>query len=104
MSDDKDRLAEHLRQKEKAEEDHYFAEQSRKQLEKLREAHAKATADGKANCPRCGTPLAITQMKGVGVESCPKGCGMWLDKGELEEIAKREGDSWLSRLLIGSRK
>jgi hypothetical protein len=24
---------------------------------------------------------------------------MWLDKGELELIAKRENDSWLGRLL-----
>jgi len=46
MSDDKDRLAEHLRQKEHAEENHYFAEQSRKQLEKLRAAHAPGSAAG----------------------------------------------------------
>ncbi len=103
MSDEKDRLAEHLRQKEKAEEDRYFAEQSRKQLEKLRAAHAKASADGKADCPRCGAPLAVTKMKGVHVEACSKGCGLWLDRGELEEITRREGDSWLARLLLGSR-
>ena len=104
MSDEKDFLAEQLRQKEHAEEDHYFAEQSREQLEKLRAAHEKASAEGKADCPRCGTPLVITQMKGIAIEECPKGCGMWLDKGDLEAIAERQGDSWLTRLLIGSPK
>jgi DNA repair exonuclease SbcCD ATPase subunit len=103
MSDEKDRLADQLRKKEKAEEDHYFAEQSRKQLEKIRAAHAQASAAGKADCPRCGAPLEVKPLKGIGVESCVKGCGIWLDKGDLEEIAKREGDSWLSRMLIGSR-
>ena len=103
MSDEKDRLADKLRQKEKAEEDHYFAEQSRKQVEKLRAAHAQASAAGQVDCPRCSTPLAVQQLKGVAVEACVKGCGIWLDKGELEEITKREGDSWLSRLLVGSR-
>jgi DNA repair exonuclease SbcCD ATPase subunit len=101
MSDEKDRLAELLRQRERAEEDHYFAEESRKQIEKLRAAHAAADATGKNDCPRCGAPLEVRQIKGVGVEACSKGCGMWLDRGELEEITKREGDSWLARLLVG---
>ncbi len=102
MSDDKDRLAEQLRQKEKADEDRFFAEQSRAQIERLRAARAEAPARDPGTCPRCGTPLEITQMKGVAVDACPKGDGLWLDKGELEQIVKREGDSWLARLLRGS--
>lgn len=102
MSDDKDRLTEQLRQKEKAEEDRFFAEQSRNQIDKLRAARAQSAASGQATCPRCGSALEVTQMKGVAVDACPKGDGLWLDKGELEQIAKREGDSWLARLLLGS--
>jgi DNA repair exonuclease SbcCD ATPase subunit len=102
MSDDKDRLAEQLRQREKADEDHFFAEQSRKQIEKLRASRAQSAASGQATCPRCGTPLEITHMKGVAVDGCPQGHGLWLDKSELDLIAKREGDSWLARLLLGS--
>ena len=102
MSDDKDRLTDQLRQKEKADEDRFFADQSRKQIEKLRAARAASAASGHATCPRCSTPLEVTQMKGVGVDACPKGHGLWLDKVELEQIAKREGDSWLARLLLGS--
>ncbi len=102
MPDEKDRLSDQLRQREKAEEDKYFAEQSKKQIEKLRTARAASVASGEATCPRCGTPLEITKIHGVGVDACPKGHGLWLDRGELDQIAKREGDSWLARLLLGS--
>jgi len=101
MPDEKDHLGDQLRKKEKAEEERFFSEQSRRQIEKLRETHAKATAAGQATCPRCGAALEVTQMKGVAIDACPKGHGIWLDAGELEAIKKREGDSWLSRLLLG---
>src|SRR5258705_6671516 len=103
MPDDKDRLTDQLRQKEKAEEDRFFAEQSRAQIEKLRAMRAQSASSGQATCPRCGSPLEVTHLKGVAVDACPNGDGIWLDKGELEQITEREGDSWLARLLLGSR-
>jgi DNA repair exonuclease SbcCD ATPase subunit len=102
MSDDKDRLAEQLRKREQASEDKFFADQSQKQIEKLRAARAQSAAPSQATCPRCGTPLEITHLKGVAVDGCPQGHGLWLDKGDLDLIEKREGDSWLARLLLGS--
>lgn len=74
MPDEKDRLGDTLHKKEKADEDRYFAEQARKQLEKLR-VHATARAAGKADCPRCGAALEVRQRGGVAVEGCSKGCG-----------------------------
>ena len=101
MPDEKDRLSEQLRNKEKAEEDRYFAEESKKQIEKLRQMHAAAAANGTADCPRCGTALEVKQDHGVALDACPRGHGIWLDAGELDQIAKRQGDSWLARLLLG---
>jgi hypothetical protein len=103
MADEKDRLGEKLHEREKAAEDRYFAELSKKQIESLRGTRAESAAAGRANCPRCGAALEIQQVKGVGVDACPKGDGIWLDKGELEQISKREGDSWLARLMLGKR-
>src|SRR6185436_2375550 len=103
MSDEKDRLSEQLKQREKAEEERYFAEQSRKQIEKLRAAHAQAAAAGKADCPRCGSALEVVQRNGIAVDACPNRHGIWLDMGELEAVTKREGDSWLARLILGRR-
>lgn len=102
MSDEKDRLKEQLRKRETAEEDRYFAEQSRKQIEKLRQTRAKST--GTAGCPRCGDALEVKQEHGIAVDACPRGHGIWLDQGELDLIAKRQGESWLARLLLGSNR
>jgi hypothetical protein len=103
MSDEKDRLGDKLHGKEKAEENRYFTEQSKKQIEKLRAKHAAATAAGTAHCPRCGAALEVVQRHGVAVDACPKGDGMWLDRGEIEQIQKSQGDGWLARILLGSK-
>jgi Zn-finger nucleic acid-binding protein len=55
-------------------------------------------------CPKDGTALAAIDHHGVMVEECPRCGGLWLNKGELETIAKREKDSWLGRLVFGPRK
>jgi DNA repair exonuclease SbcCD ATPase subunit len=99
MSDDKDRLREQLNEREKAAEDRYFAELSKKQVEKLKALRDHPNAPAEPSCPRCGAHLQITHMKGVAVDACPNGHGLWLDQQELEQIAKREGDSWLAKLL-----
>ena len=105
MPDDKrDRLREELEKRERASEERYFSDLSKKQLEKLRTTtRSAAEAAGQGKCPRCGAPLEIVQERGVAVDACPKQHGIWVDSHELDMIAKREGNSWLSRLLLGSR-
>lgn len=103
MPDHKDHLHEKLHDKEKAEEDRYFAEHSKKQVEKIRQAHATAAAAGTVNCPRCGAALEVKQRNGIALEACPQDHGVWLPMRELDQITKREGDGWLSRLLLGRR-
>ena len=100
MSSNKDQLGDTLKKKEKAEEDRYFAEQDKANLEKMRAKREESERVGThPTCPRCGKQLTETDRRGVTVDVCESGCGMWLDKGELELIAKRENDSWLGRLL-----
>jgi hypothetical protein len=49
-------------------------------------------------CPRCGTPLEEIAFGDVQVDKC-FGCeGIWLDKGELETIQKKES-GFVNRLL-----
>jgi hypothetical protein len=55
MATNKDRFGDKLRDKEKAEEDRYFAEQDKARLEKLKMQQADAIPLGR--CPRCGTQL-----------------------------------------------
>jgi len=105
MADDKDRFGDKLRDKERAEEDLYFNRRDEALLEKMRQQKAGATvATGTMRCPKDGAALVAVDHHGVSVEECPTCGGMWLNKGELETVAKREKDSWLGRLVYGPRK
>ena len=104
MSEEKDRYGNKLRDVERAREDKYFAERDRDLVEKLRaKAAGKPDADARLGahmrCPKCGEALTATSHGGVTVEECSACGGMWLDKGELDELTKRESSSWLARYL-----
>jgi len=50
---------------------------------------AKQKLDPHLDCPVCGTTMARHEYawtSQVVIDECPKGCGMWLDKGEMEEL------------------
>ncbi|MGD9763399.1 MAG: zf-TFIIB domain-containing protein [Candidatus Binatia bacterium] len=102
---DKDRFGEKLREKERAQEDIYFAQKDRELLEKLRKQRRENVVQGQSEsprCPRCGTQLVERVVRDVTVDECPNCGGVWLDKGELEHLAGREQESWFGR-LFGSR-
>lgn len=105
MSDEKDHLRNQLDERRRAEEDRYFEKQNRAAIEKLRQKSGGA-APGAATmrCPRDGESLVARDGDGAMIDFCPKCEGMWLDKGELEQVAQRERDSWLGRLFFGSPK
>lgn len=97
MAAEKDRLGDKLRQKEKAEEDRFFAEESRKKVEALRESQATPPVLGL--CPRCGVALEQVVRQGVTIDTCDGCGGIWLDKGELEALSEHEAESWVSKWI-----
>lgn len=103
--DEKDRLGSKLREREKAAEDIYIAQREQNLLKEMREKaaaeqEAQARAVAHMRCPKCGTTLHHREWHGVQVEECGDCQGVWLDKGELEEIAGREDkESWIARWL-----
>jgi len=100
MKDTKDRLGERLKEREKGEEDRFFAERDREAVERLKKAKNLDVVNlAIGHCPRCGAALVPTKVYGVEVRQCPADCGLWLDKGEIQVIAQREHDSWLGRLF-----
>ena len=101
---DKDRLGDKLRDVERAHEDLYFAERDRKLVEKLRSAKEgeaeEALKDAARNrCPKCATRLQPQTLHEVTVDECPSCHGMWVDHGELDELARRENEGWIARWL-----
>lgn len=103
--DEKDRFGNKLREKEKADEDRYFAERDRAALERIKtrkaeenEAALKESARGR--CPKDGDKLSIVDIEQIVIEQCPSCRGIWLDDGELEALSKRDRQQgWLSKFL-----
>jgi len=101
MSDEKDRFGDKLRDAEKGREDKYFADLDRALTEKMRAQTAGEQVAAHMRCPKCGERLTVRNYSGITVDECPACRGIFLDHGELQELAKRESGGWLSRILGG---
>ncbi len=104
MANEKDRLGDKLRDVEKAREDQYFAKRDRELIEKLRqerdhEFREELRAVSEMRCPRCHAQLQERLQHGVRLDDCPSCGGLWLDKGEFENLAKREEEGWFGRVF-----
>lgn len=53
------------------------------------ESQAK-TADTALVCPKCGGEMHTTGRNGVTIEQCRKCHGIFLDRGEFEQLLSRE--------------
>jgi len=101
---EKDPFGDKLREKERADEDRYFGERDRALLDKMRgqdaasqEATARELARGR--CPKCGSRLSQSSHDNVTLDECGSCGGIWLDKGELASLSRREAESWLGRFF-----
>lgn len=84
-------------------EEEYFHRKNKEAIEKMREKmrvseEAKAAGTSSMSCPRCDGTLTETKVEDVSVDVCDKCGGVWLDSGELEQLTKREGGGFLSRI------
>jgi uncharacterized protein with PIN domain len=91
-----------LHERERADEDIFFAKRDRELIEKLRDVddetqrrHIRELAY--MRCPECGARLVRAQHYGVTIEECAAGHGMWLTESELHALAEREKNSWIGR-------
>jgi len=102
MVDEKDRLHDRLKEKEKAEEDRYFRQRDEEALARIRR-EKQPPQTGTGQCPRDGAALVSVTQHGVTVDECPTCHGLWMDQGECEALAKRERESWLGRIFFRPR-
>ena len=84
-------------------EEEYFHRKNQEAIEKLRAqmkvaAEAKAAGVSSMQCPRCDGSLKENTFESVSIDTCDKCGGVWLDSGELEQLTRKEGGGWLSRL------
>lgn len=84
-------------------EEEYFHRKNKEAVEKLRAKmkvaeEAKAAGLSSMKCPRCDGTLTESKFEEVLIDTCDKCAGVWLDSGELEQLTKKDGGGWLSRL------
>ncbi len=96
-------MADKWDERKKALEDEYFVKKEKELIEKLkgkqREAATRASKEMcHMRCPKCGESLKERSFQKVLIDQCTGCGGIWLDAGELEEVAGRESGSWLSKL------
>ena len=91
-------------------EDEYFARQN---AELIREMRAKLDADRKKaeaaersahhnKCPRCGGGLKEQYVEDVKIDECQDCGGVWLDRGELDQLRRVNRARGVSGGVLGS--
>ncbi|MFO0632487.1 MAG: zf-TFIIB domain-containing protein [Nannocystaceae bacterium] len=65
--------------------------QARRAAELTPEERTAARALHYMRCPKCGMELLEITFRGVRVDKCFDCGGVWLDDGELEELAGKPG-------------
>jgi Zn-finger nucleic acid-binding protein len=61
-----------------------------------------ANLGGTMTCPKCEAPMRTHRRNGVTIEQCTKCHGIFLDRGELEQLLGRES-SFLGRDVLDSQ-
>ncbi|RMD87459.1 MAG: hypothetical protein D6808_01370 [Candidatus Dadabacteria bacterium] len=86
----------------KAKEEMYFKKKNEEAVKRFRE---KQKGDSLLS-PVTGSIMEVTEFKGVTVRRCPDTGGIWLEKGQLEEIIKNvleekkeKAEDWLGDLF-----
>lgn len=102
-------MADKWDERKKAQEDEYFIKKERELIEKLKGKQQREAAGAlkemcRMRCPKCGGFLKERSFKKILIDQCTGCGGIWLDAGELEEVAGREETSWLGKLWQRAEK
>lgn len=90
-------------EKKKALEDEYFVKKEKELLAKLKAKGEKEAAEAvkeicRMRCPKCGAALKERSFQKILIDQCAGCRGIWLDHGELEQVAGREKGGWIAKL------
>ena len=86
----------------KALENEYFRRQEQELIEKMRsKISSEGLAAGALNCPKCDGKLVETNFENIKIDVCNQCTGVWLDAGELAQIANHETENtgWFGRVF-----
>jgi ssDNA-binding Zn-finger/Zn-ribbon topoisomerase 1 len=112
---EKDRLGDKLHDKEKGEEDRYFARRDRELIQKMKQApatpeEAAGQQPAQLRCPKCEEELTPAQYQQVTADGCPVCQGPGLNRQQQETMAGQENAGagqenagWLARFFRRSK-
>jgi hypothetical protein len=81
-------------------ENEYFRRREQELIEKMRsKLQAEEKEPSSVQCPKCDGNLVETDFEKIKVDVCNNCHGVWLDAGELAQIAHHEENkgSWFGR-------
>lgn len=81
-------------------ENDYFRRKEQELIEKMKaklgEEGSKETAN---QCPKCDGVLFETDYENIKIDVCNKCSGVWLDAGELAQVAHKDSGGWMSKIF-----
>ncbi|HEX8287443.1 MAG TPA: zf-TFIIB domain-containing protein [Pyrinomonadaceae bacterium] len=94
-------MAVDLEDRGQALENEYFRRKEQELIEKMRaKINSGDSRQSGMQCPRCDGTLHETNYENVKIDVCDKCSGVWLDAGELAQIAhKDENSGWFGRMF-----
>ena len=82
-------------------ENEYFRRHEQELIEKMKSKLSAENAQaGDLSCPKCDGKLVETDFDSIKIDVCSKCTGVWLDAGELAQIAaKDKNEGWFGRVF-----
>ena len=56
------------------------------------------------SCPLCQKDMDIVNIENVEIDKCPDCEGIWLDRGEMEQLAEQERQRVLDSIKLGDNE
>jgi hypothetical protein len=90
-----------LEDRGRALEDEYFRRKEQELIAKMKEKiEDEGSRDLKINCPKCEGTLIETDFETIKIDVCDKCSGVWLDAGELTQVATKDQESgWFGKFF-----
>lgn len=83
-------------------EEGYFKQKDNELIAKMRaKLNVEKAAEGVKtfDCPKCDGRLETGKFDSVEIDLCSKCGGIWLDAGEMQQIAKKDDKSWFGKMF-----
>ena len=90
-----------LEDRQRALENEYFHRKEKELIEKMKSKMSAENAQaGNLQCPKCDGKLVETDFENIKIDVCNNCTGVWLDSGELAQIAdKDKNEGWFGRFF-----